>query len=682
MTIFTPSIPRAALSASALAFTFFPSAPLSAQTAQTDDYHAPKDQIVVTANGIKSLDVLAGAAVVSGDVLQRNQEGQLGEVLAKLPGVSASGFAPGASRPILRGMQGERVRILIDGLGASDLSNTSADHATAADPLTAESIEVLRGPAVLLYGSQAIGGAVNVIDKRIPLRRMSEGYHLDAITGFDSAYNLRKGGVSLDMRLGEDSVAHVDGTRRLTSDLTIPGFVASPRFRHELLAEDKSEAANLRGKLPGSFTNSWALNGGLSVFKGGSSFGASLGVLDTSYGVPTKPGDGESGVSIGLHQTRADAKSVLDLGDGFFGKLNSRIGYSNYTHTEFEGEEIGTVFKAQSVEMRHVLEQNMAGAWRGSVGVQYAYRDFDAIGAEAYIPKNQSHQLAAFALQEVDLGAFELELSGRIENSKTTSSALGFTRQFTSLSGAAGLSYENANGLKYGVNFSRVARAPSAEELLSDGAHIATQSYEIGNFNLVKESALGLENYLRGAIGGTSVTISAYYNWFDNYIYQQPTGQDIEGLPVYAYAQSGVRHYGFEGQLSAPLYTDGIFALSGELSADYVRASLVGGTPLPRTPPLSVKGALNASFGRIEARGEIEYYDAQTRTAPLETATPSYTFVNANLTWHPLSENKNLTVIIMANNIFDAEGRRHTSFTKDYVPLSGRNFKISLRISV
>src|SRR5690606_9398946 len=202
---------------------------------QDDDFHG--DTIYVTAGGLERLDMLAGTSVIEGIELQRNLDGQIGEVLARTPGVSATSFSPGASRPVLRGFQGDRVRVMVDGIGTIDASNTSADHAVSIDPLTAERIEVLRGPAVLLYGSSAIGGAVNVIDKRIPRRLGHEPVHIDAVAAIDSAYDLRDGGASLDMPLGGGFAFHVDGAWRKTNDMEIAGYTLAAPLRALVLEE-------------------------------------------------------------------------------------------------------------------------------------------------------------------------------------------------------------------------------------------------------------------------------------------------------------------------------------------------------------------------------------------------------------------------------------------------------------
>jgi iron complex outermembrane receptor protein len=680
----------------------------------TDDFHDrridQKGEIVVTAIGVSQLDVLAGTSVVEGVELQRNLEAQIGDVLVDLPGVSATSFSPGASRPVLRGFQGERVRVLVDGIGSIDVSNTSADHATTIDPLTAESIEVLRGPAVLLYGSQAIGGAVNVIDKRIPQRMLKEPFHIDATASADTAYDLREGGASLDVPLGSHFVVHADGSYRDTNDVEIAGFAASPPLRADLLAdateeEDEGhldeadelrELANQRGILPSSATRTWTTNLGFAFFEGESDLGASIGWYDSDYGVPTRPGtghhhedggaveeeEGEESVSIGLKQFRADLRGRLALGDGFFKSLNTRVGYSDYTHTEFEGEEVGTVFDVQGIEARAVLEQNPRGGWMGSIGTQYYFRDFDANGAEAYVPKNRTNQFAVFALQELDLGAVELEGAGRFEKQRVESQVLGFDRSFNTFSAALGIAHETEDGLRFGINGSRAERAPSAEEMLSNGPHIATQAFEVGDPNLSTESAWGVEAFVRGRLGPASLSFAAYKNWFQDYIYLVDTGVEEDDLPVFNYLQQDADWFGLEGQVYLTLFDSSDLTIATDLRGDYIRAELADGSPLPRIPPVSLLGALEAQTSRLDGRIEVQWNDGQDRVADFETPTDSFTFVNASLAWKPFVGDENLTVMFQVDNIFDTVGRRHASFTKDYVPLAGRNFKLSLRASI
>lgn len=682
-----------------------------------DDVHSRQidyqGNIIVSADGLAQLDILAGTSVFEAEEIQRNLNGQLGEVLAKLPGVSASSFAPGASRPVLRGFQGERVRVLVDGIGTSDVSNTSVDHATTIDPLSAERIEVLRGPATLLFGSQAIGGAVNVIDKRIPTRMPDEGFHIDALAAVDSATDLRNAGASVDIPVGSNLVLHFDGTWRETGDLEIAGFQIAPELRAELLAEadeeeeegefeeaeEFREAANQVGFVPNTGSETYTINGGFGLILGESTFGASIGYYDTNYGVPGRPGaghhhgeegeeeeeggeeEGEEIVSIDLEQFRADFRGDIFLGDGFFSRLKLRAGYSDYTHTEFEGEEVGTVFDSKGIEARAVLEQNPRGSSRGAVGVQYRHRDFFAEGAEAYVPPNITDQFAVFGLQEFGTGPFQLELAARGEFTEVEDQVNRIARDYDTFSGAVGFIYESDEALRAGVNLSRVERAPSAEELFSNGPHIATQAFEIGDPNLETESAWGVEGFVRGRLGGAQFNFAIFNQWFDDYIYIQDTGLEEDELPVYVYLQQDATYFGIEGEVTFPIFDTGDLGLIADLRGSYVEADLDDGTNVPRIPPLSLLGALELQSNAFDVRGEVQWFAEQDDTAPFETATDDFAFVNFLVSWRPLSNNENVTLQLAADNVFDVTGRRHASFTKDFVPLPGRNVRASVRLS-
>lgn len=677
------------------------------------------EEIVITAPYVANLDLLAGTSVVTGDELVRDIRGQIGDTLTSVPGVSATSFSPGASRPVLRGFQGERVRVLSDGLGTLDVSNTSTDHAVSIDPLTAERIEVLRGPAVLLFGSQAIGGAVNVIDRRIPRAVPEKGYHVDAIGTYGTAADERSGGAAVDLALTSQVVLHVDGSYRKTDDLRVGGYVLSPTLRAEQLAiaaeeteeghlEEAAEAtalANQRGRLPNSGTRTYTLGGGLSLINEGGSLGFSVGYYDTNYGVPARPGAGhhheggeeeeghdEEHVTIGLHQWRADLRGEVNVNGGFLDKIRVRAGYSDYEHTEFEGDAVGTVFDSTGFEGRLELVQADRNGWRGVIGFQGFTRDFSAVGAEAFVPENVTDQYGLFTLQEVQLGALGLEGALRYErtNVRSNSVKLGIeedapvgrvSRGFDAFSGAIGLSYLVAPEIKVGVNASRAVRAPAAEELFSNGPHVATQAYEIGNPNFRTEKSWGGEIYARGAAGPVKFQLAGYANWFTDYIYETQTGLEIDELPVFQYRQADARYLGVEGEVSATLIRHGEFTLGGNVVADYVRATLDDGSPVPRIPPFRVLAGIDASLNGFGGRVEVEHVTRQSRIAAFETETPAFTLVNASITWHPFGEARETALILSANNIFDVEARRHASFTKDFVPLAGRDIRVAARIS-
>jgi len=347
---------------------------------QSDDFHG-SDDIVVTAPFVERLDILSGTSAISGEMLAEKTRAQLGDILTGLPGVSATSFSPGASRPVLRGYQGNRVAVLTDGIGNIDASNTSADHAVTIDTLTVERIEVLRGPAVLLFGGQAVGGAVNALDKRIPRSIPDEDIHIDALAGYGSAARDWSGGASIDMPITDRVIVHLDGSYRNSDDLRTGGYVLSPNLRAEVLdfaAEETSEGnleeaaearelAEQRGRIPNSAVKSWTAGGGIAFIDDNGNLGVSYSIYDTNYGIPARPGAShahaaaetaeEAAVTIGLQQYRLDFRGELNLGEGLLEKLRLRAGYADYTHTEFEGDEVGTVFNSQGIEARAELVQ-------------------------------------------------------------------------------------------------------------------------------------------------------------------------------------------------------------------------------------------------------------------------------------------------------------------------------------
>jgi iron complex outermembrane receptor protein len=335
------------------------------------------------------------------------------------------------------------------------------------------------------------------------------------------------------------------------------------------------------------------------------------------------------------------------------------------------------VFDSKGLEGRFELIQANRDGWRGASGVQFFRRKFDANGAEAFLRANDSNQLGLFTLQEFTFGKLGFEAAARVERSEVESRALGLTRDFSAFSGAVGVHYEVMPAAKVGLNLSRTARAPSAEELFSDGPHIATSAYEIGNPDLRTERALGAEVFFRFDRPGFRFNATAYLNRFDDFIYESETGEEEDDLPVFRYLQRDATHLGFEVEASAKLFeTRGVsFAVDGV--ADYVRATLKDRGPVPRIPPLRLLGGVEAQADRFDLRGEVEWVSKQERLASFETPTGGHTLVNAALTWHPRGRRNETTVTLSANNIFDVDARRHASFTKDFVPLAGRDIRLS-----
>lgn len=662
-----------------------------AADAPPGDYHQPTPQdIVVTAPFERSrADVLSSTSVLSGGDLAREVRSTIGETLARQPGVSSTSFGPNASRPILRGFQGERIRILTDGIGSFDVSNTSVDHAVTINPLLSERIEVLRGPASLQFGSSAIGGVVNVLDKRIPREIPDEAVHVDAIGTYSSASNQWFGASAVDIPASDKVVLHVDGSYLDGDDLRIGGHVISPSTRAPALASSNPDVralADLRNRLPNSAGRTWDLAGGASVITDTGQLGFAVSRYESLYGVPPRydleTGEGEA-PRLDVKQTRIDARTELDLGTGFFEKLRGRFGFADYKHAELaEDGTAGTRFFNKGLEGRLELSQTKRGAWQGAVGGQLLIRDFNVIGEEAFVPKNETIQYGLFTLQTLDFGKLKTELGARIERTDVSSNPINVSRRFTAYSGSVGAAYEFRPGWRFGVNLSHTERAPSAEELFSNGPHAGTQAFEIGDPDFAKERSFGLEGVLRGSGQGYTFEASAYYNKFSNYIFDRQTGAIEDGLPVFQAGQADARYYGLEAQATVTLARFGDWKIDADGLADYVHATIPGVGPVPRIPPLRLLGGISAASGLVDGRIEVEHSFAQDRVAPVETPTLGYTLVNASLGFRPFGEERGKPEILLtANNIFDVDARRHASFLKDFAPLAGRDVRVTLRAS-
>ena len=686
-------------------------APTSSRTA------APARDVIVTAPVQTSeRDVLQGVSVLTGEALTRDLRSSIGETLARLPGVSATSFGPTASRPILRGFQGERIRVLTDGIGSIDVSNTSVDHAVVIDPLLAERVEVLRGPSALLFGSSAVGGVVNVIDKRIPRALPGNGYSIDGVATYGSAANERSVGGAGDVAVGQHLVLHADGSYLKSDNLRIGGYALSPAARAAVLSQvglpqgpdedpiDFAASAAIRGKLPNSFAKTWTAGAGASIITDTGSLGVSYGHYDSFYGVPiryaTAVGQEQEAPRLDLVQNRIDLRGEVETGGGFLDRIRVRAGHATYRHYELAPDgAIGTAFFNNGTEGRLELVQARHGAWSGASGVQYFNRLFDVQGDEAFLPRNETNQTGLFTLQQFDFGAFKAEGGLRYEFSDLTAKTdpdnrffLG-RRNFNALSASLGGSYGLSDAIRVGVNVSRTERAPSAEELFANGGHAGTQAYELGDPGFGLEKSWGVEATLHAHGERFNLDASAYYNWFSNYISENQVDQSVceaaaapsgrtADLPCFQYQQADARYYGFEADASATLFNLGTTKINADLLGDYVHANIVDQGPVPRIPPLRLLGGLEAQNDRFTARAEVEHVFEQNRVAQFETTTPGYTLVNASVSLKPFGSDSKTQLVLSANNIGDVTARRHSSFLKDFAPLAGRDFRATLRFGL
>ena len=666
-----------------------PAAPLPPAT-QDGDHHDHHDDIVVTGVRRKAADVLGGITVLDSDDLASERRPSLGETLARQPGVSASSFGPTASRPILRGLSGDRIRVLTDGIGSFDVSASSPDHAVAINPLTAERIEVLRGPAALIYGSSAIGGVVNVIDRRIPRAEPEGGFDLNGLLEYGTAAEERAANLSLDVAPVGNFVIHADGNWSKSDDLRTGGHLLSKELREEAAASpfpEVRELADLKGDLPNTAAKSWELAGGLAYVDGPLNIGVSVTRHDALYGVPIRfsldPDIEAEAPTIDVKQTRYDARAEIPL-SGLFSQVRFRAGYADYRHNEIEDTgEIASTFRTTGGEGRAEIVQTERGGWGGTSGVQHFKRKVGIDGEEKFLPDSRQRQTGLFTMQSLVRGPLRLEGGARVEFTKADADEdadLGtpeLSRDFTTFSGSLGLAYEVSPGWRAGVTLSRSARAPSIEELFANGPHAGTQAFEVGNPDLDPEKSIGVEASIRKHSGPFHITATAYYNRFSNFIFQAPTGEIEDDLPVFQYLQGKASYYGFELEAEAELGDFAGIHWDSDFVADYVRAKVEGYGPAPQIPPLRLLGGISADRGPVEGRLEVEHAFAQKRNAPLETETDGYTLVNASLDWHPFEDKPELKLGIAANNIFDVVARRHSSLLKDYAPLAGRDIRLT-----
>jgi iron complex outermembrane receptor protein len=646
-------------------------------------------EIVVSATLQRDrLDVPSPVTVIEGAALRLDARPQIGDSITRVPGVSAASFGPNASRPVLRGLTGERVRVLTDGIGAFDVSNASADHAVAIDPLTALRIEVVRGPAALRYGTSAIGGLVNVLDGRIPTEVPNAEVAADLAAGFGSAATERRAAAGVTARLGQTLALRVGGSLVDTGDLRTGAFVLSAPLRAIAAGNSDPEVrelATLRGRIPNSDSRTRTATAGLAFINGDDTLGMAVSHLDTVYAVPirfdvTGAASAEA-VFLDARQTRIDLRGSLGLGNGLFERLSLRGGYADYAHVEggADPEDLGTRFANKGYELRLELVQRRQAGWDGAVGAQIVRRDFRAVGEEAFVPPNITQEFGVFGVQGLALGALRLEGGLRFDHRSIKSDILGFSREFNLVSASLGAVWRVAYDWRLVASFSSTARPPAAEELLANGAHVGTQAFEIGDPMLATERGRALDIGIRGKGRGWRLELGGYVTRFSNFIYQVETGEVADDLPVFRFQSAPARTWGLELDAGLDLGKIGPVTFTSALVADLVRVNITGDGPAPRIPPARVLGELTASGQYFSAGAQIEHVFAQRRVTGLESPTNGFTLVNLSLDWQLWRAQPGFSVTAQVTNLLDVEARRHASLLKDFAPMPGRDLRLAIR---
>lgn len=608
----------------------------------------------------------APRTVLSGDALRDKLGSSLGETLSNELGVSASGFSAATSRPVIRGLDGPRVKILQNGMGSGDLSAMSEDHAIGSSLPGATQIEILRGPASLVYGSGAIGGLVNIINDRIPTRLETEPSG-EAELRFGSVASSTLGSFSAGRSAGSVGL-HVDGTYSDAGDYRIPGRANV----------DGSGDLHRLG-FSGSRENS--LGFGASLVKDWGYAGASLSQLDRDYGIH----GAADNATIRMGQTRFDIDTLIKSPLDGFESLRVRLGQNDYHHTEYEGGTDPAVrFSNQTLETRWELSHLPLAGWRGKFGLQTEQADVQAVNADplvaATVPRTKSSGFAFFAVEQRRFGAFTVDAGARYE--RIARDPNGNTRRSFDLgSASAGALWQFATEHAVGLTASMSQRAPTAEELYSNGPHEPTSSYDIGDANLKRESARNLELSLQKTAGMLRWKANVYQNRIDNFIYGSISQPGNDGMAFNReFTQGDATLRGVEAEL---LFNPDGPGWHGRLFADASRGTLDGQGNLPLQPPVRIGASTGYQQGAWRSSLSVTQASAHDRIAVAaisnETPTAGYTLVDASLSYRQAWGDADLTWFLVARNLLDQDIRLSTSLLKDYVPQPGRNLMVGVR---
>ncbi|MFD2365657.1 TonB-dependent receptor [Pseudoduganella sp. GCM10020061] len=641
---------------------------------QAQSAHSDIQQVVVTATPFRSGEgdqILTPAKVLSGNELRDKVGATLGETLSQELGVSASAFGAGASRPIIRGLEGSRVKMLENGMAVSDVSGLSNDHAVAAEGATAVQIEILRGPASLLYGSGAIGGLVNVVNERIPTALEPKPFgHMEARLGtVDRSRNLTG---SADTAVGSVAL-HVDSNFRITDDYKFPGTQVA------------GDASSATGRLPNSATRSGGGGFGGSYVKDWGYIGASVSTLDNLYGIPT-----EEAARIDMKQRRYDASSLVKNPFDGFKSLQVKLGYSDYEHAELEPDNTPAIrMKNRAVESRWELTHNPVAGFSGTFGMQSEHSNYSALSAEEghghanTVPRTKSASTAAFLVEEKSFGPVRMSAGLRLETVERKPET-GMNRKFDLTSYSIGGQWRFMPGYAAGVTGSVAQRAPATEELYSEGPHEATATFDIGNPNFRKETSRNIELTMQKTTGLVRWKANLFQNDVKDFIYGDITGNllDDEGNPgdelrerIFAQADATIR--GAEAELTINETGQG---WSGRLFADRSRGTLDHGGSLPLQPADRVGATIGWKSSAWRAGVSLVHGMEQDRLARHEESrTPSYNQLSANLSYTQHLGTQDLTWFVLAKNLLNEQIRTSTSVLKDVAPLPGRSLVFGVR---
>ena len=651
-------------------------------------------ELTISASGLAlgSSDMTTPVSVLEGDALVLRREATLGETLESEPGMRSSHFGAGASRPIIRGMDGPRVRVLSDGSEVHDASSMSPDHAVGVEPMLAQQIEVLRGPSALVYGGGAVGGVVNVLDRKIPTAIPDNGVEGNVELRGNSA--AREAAGAFDITAGAGNFAiHAEGVKRNASDYRVgSGWEQGRRVNGSY---NKTDTGSLglswigdRGYLGVAFTsqrNTYGLPGHNHSFEGCHTHGDHLhcgehdGHDHGAEGEDEHDHEAEGVPFVKLRSERWDLRGEYRQPIAGISKIRVRASNTDYQHEEIEGDVVSTRFVNKARDGRLELEHDPIAGVKGVMGFQTSQRDFSALGEETFIQPTVTRKHAVFLLEEYRLGDWRFEAALRHEWQRVTAETSELARSHSGTSASVGAVWKLVPGYSLGASLSHTHRLPTAEELFADGLHMATSTYERGNPDLKKEPSRNIDLTLRQLAGPTTFSVGVFRNNVRNFIYGN-TVDEHEGLQLLDYTQRNAVFTGIEGQVRQQFTP----VLGATVFGDYVRARLEAGDGnrnLPRIPSARVGVRLDANWQQW--MGEVEWFrmGRQSRTADFESSTPGYNMLNVAVRYNLRTQRYPTQIYLKATNLTDTLAFSHTSFIKNAAPLMGRNVTVGVRVA-
>ncbi len=625
-------------------------------------------------------EAVAPVTVLSDEELRLKVGHSIGETLKNELGITSQSFGPGVGTPVIRGQSGARVKVVNNGIGSSDVSSISPDHAASVEPLLAERIEVLRGPGSLLYSSGAIGGVVNVIDNRIPnmLPEKIIGGALEQ--RFDSAAD--ESSTVMKIEGGKSNLAyHLDGFYRDRNKLAIGGSAIDVKA-----AQDTDPTLNVVQNSKGLIdnTSAHAISGsaGVSLVGDPGFAGISINRLENNYGIA--PDGSGSTTRIDLKQSKYDFKSELKKPFYFAESLRAKLGYTDYQHVEIADGQPGAFFTNKTYESRLELIHNPIGIFRGLLGFQAVASDFAAIDKstnDVIVPQTQTHSYGVFAMESFTLGAFASQLGLRIDDitlDPQGHSSLGYNPVSASASSFWQLNDSNS----FNLAMTRSQRAPQVQELLANGYHDATRSFELGNINLHEETSYNLDLGYKFKADWVKAQLDLFHNWAGDYIYQQRNGAFINSAPVLESRQADAIFMGYESKLVFPLLGNRNGLVDLTLFSDFTRGQFVNGADVPRMPPLRFGFQVDHSKGLWNSNLRLTRGEAQTHAGNNDTVTAGYLLLSLGTQYQILNlKGADVMVFAKANNLSNENIRNSTSYLRNYAPEPGRGIEIGFRLS-